>query len=302
MHFYFTRSNVALGKLEFTTNRNDLSTVKKNLPPELRPRQLATPDIWKAARSVDDVHHAVFASMDIPPLFKNIEIDEELFEDGGVVDNLPIRFGTEFENCDLLFILPLNASFEQKPDPHSILKRLFRVMDVRQGVLERNSFKMVYLYNELAAVRRRAEKAVKYQTVLHEIQDEALASKGTGLNPDALVEKIEAGLKAADADADGKDEQPVESGAQAEKGSAVKRALSRKHTMVQVFSICPAPELAIGTAEFWKTREAGKAFRLMYNATQSELQQFFDVDTPAPDWIRMARVSPQGEVTYLTDF
>ena len=72
--------------------------------------------------------------------------------------------------------------------------------------------------------------------------------------------------------------------------------------MVQVFSICPAPELEIGTAEFWKTKEAGRAFRLMYNTTQDELQQFFNVDTPAPDWIRMARVSPEGGVTYLTDF
>jgi len=72
--------------------------------------------------------------------------------------------------------------------------------------------------------------------------------------------------------------------------------------MVQVFSICPGPELAINTAEFWKTEEAGRAFRLMYDNTQDELKQFFYTDTPAPDWIRMARVSPEGEVTYLTDF
>ncbi len=304
MHFYLTRSNVALGKLEFTTNRNDLSKVERNLPPELRPRQLAKPDIWKAARSVDDIRNAVFASMDIPPLFKNVLIGDELFEDGGVVDNLPIRFGTEFENCDLLFILPLNASFEQKPDSHSIIKRLFRVMDVRQGVLERNSFKMVYLYNELAALRRRAEKMEKYQTTLDEIRAEATAAKGASLDSNALVEKIATALKAHGPDGNGnsdKDE-PTEAGAETEKGSAVKRALNRKHKMVQIFSICPAPELAIGTAEFWKTREAGKAFRLMYETTQDELQQFFCVETPAPDWIRMARVSPEGSVTYLTDF
>jgi len=304
MHFYFTRSNVALGKLEFTTNRNDLSNVERNLPAELRPRQLAKPDIWKAARSVDDIRDAVFASMDIPPLFKNVSIGEELFEDGGVVDNLPIRFGTEFENCDLLFILPLNASFEQKPDPHSILKRLFRVMDVRQGVLERNSLKMVYLYNELSALRRRAENAEKYQTVLDDIRREAASSNDIDKN--ALVEKIAAALKSPEPDGNGKiatDAKPeVEAGAETEKGSAVKRALNRKHKMVQVFSICPAPELAINTAEFWKTVEAGKAFRLMYNTTQAELKQFFYVDTPAPDWIRMARVSPEGGVTYLTDF
>lgn len=304
MHFYFTRSNVALGKLEFTTNRNDLSDVEPNLPAELRPRQRAKADVWKAARSVDDIGDAVFASMDIPPLFKNISIGDELFEDGGVVDNLPIRFGTEFENCDLLFILPLNASFEQKPDTRSIVKRLFRVMDVRQGVLERNSFKMVYLYNELSALRRRAENAEKYQTALDDIRREAASSNDIDKN--ALVEKISAALKSPEPDENGKiatDAKPaVEGGAETDKGTAVKRALSRKHKMVQIFSICPAPELAINTAEFWKTAEAAKAFRLMYNTTEAELKQFFFVDTPAPDWIRMARVSPEGAVTYLTDF
>jgi tetratricopeptide (TPR) repeat protein len=42
-------------------------------------------------------------------------------------------------------------------------------------------------------------------------------------------------------------------------GSAINRALHRKHKMVQVFSICPEPELIINTAEFWKTRESGVA-------------------------------------------
>ena len=53
----------------------------------------------------------------------------------------------------MIFILPLNADFEQAPNNTSIVARLFRVMEVRQGVLERNGFKMIYLYNELAALR-----------------------------------------------------------------------------------------------------------------------------------------------------
>jgi len=69
-------------------NRDDLSNVDPNLPVGMRPQQKATPDTWTAAKSIDDVHNAVFASMDIPPLFKNVVIDDELFEDGGVVDNL----------------------------------------------------------------------------------------------------------------------------------------------------------------------------------------------------------------------
>ena len=263
MHFYLTRANVALGKLEFTTNRDDLSNVDPNMSSGSRPSQKATPDSWTAAKSIDDVRNAVFASMDIPPLFQNVTIDDELFEDGGVIDNLPIKFGTEFENCDLLFILPLNASFAQRPDLRSIVKRLFRVMDVRQGVLERNSFKMIYLYNELAALREAVANARRAAT-----EEEAAAAP-----------QLNDGSTAAS-----------------------QRALHRKHKPVQVFAICPEPELIINTAEFWKTAESGQAFRLMYRTTRDELRQFFYVDKPTPDWIRMARVSPEGEITYLMDF
>lgn len=105
---------------------------------------------------LDRTRRAVFASMDLPPLFPYIKIKvdrEEVFEDGGVVDNLPVWFGTHIEQCDLLFVLPLNASFAEPVDQKSIAKRLFRVMDVRQGVLERNSLKLAYLYNELAGAQ-----------------------------------------------------------------------------------------------------------------------------------------------------
>jgi hypothetical protein len=170
-------------------------------------------------------------------------------EDGGVVDNLPIRFGTEIEGCDLLFILPLNATFEQEVNMHSVARRLFRVMDVRQGVLERNSFKMIYLYNELAGLRQQIDSG-------------------------GLKERI------------------------AEDPSA-ERARQRRHEQIQVFSICPAPKLAINTVEFWKTPEARQAFRVMYTATRGELVKFF---AGPPDLIRIALVSPHGGVTYLEDF
>ena len=163
----------------------------------------------------------------------------------------------------MLFILPLNASFAQRPDQRSIVKRLFRVIDVRQGVLERNSFKMIYLYNELAALREAVEKAKTAATV-------AAAASPAGSNDEAEA--------------------------------ASDRAMHRKHKPVQVFSICPEPELLINTAEFWKTAESGQAFRLMYRTTRDELRQFFYRDKPTPDWIRMARVSPEGEVSYLMDF
>lgn len=254
IHFFFTRSNVARGHLEFSSNRTDLSDVPEHLASSRRPRPPVPRDRWKVARAVKDIKEAVFASMDLPPLFKYMNIGDETFEDGGVVDNLPIRFGTEIENCDLLFVLPLNSSFTQNPDTKLVSKRLFRVMDVRQGVLERNSFKMVYLYNELAGLRGRIGAGVST------ISQPAVASGETNVD----------------------------------------RALRRKHSAVKVFTICPGPELIIDTSEFWKTEEAGRAYRLMHEYTRYALEDFdFNADQ---DWIKMPVVGPHGEVTWVDDF
>ena len=64
--------------------------------------------------------------------------------------------------------------------------------------------------------------------------------------------------------------------------------------------MCPDEPLEIDTLEFWKTRAAGRAFRLMREHTRYELERFdFDAE---PNWIRVALVGPTGEVRYLEDF
>ena len=253
IRFYFTRTNVGLARLEFATNRKDLDT--------------GPDDRVHPVKNLDDIRTAVFCSMDIPPLFEyTISTDKQSFyEDGGVVNNLPVRFGTEIEECDLLFILPLNASFVEQVDQYSLTKRVFRVMDIRQGVLERNAFKMIELYNELAGLR---EKAQEYRQQIERLSGE----------PQKLG-----------ADADHK--------TKAEHRSAA-IALNRKHKVVQVFAICPKPELVINTMEFWKTKEAEHAFQIMYSATRTQLNNHFS------DWVhsarvRMALVRPDGDVDPL---
>jgi NTE family protein len=145
IHFYLTRSNVQSGQLTCATNNPRPPAIAK-----------ITYDILNvddgAERFLNGLKVGVFASMDFPPLFPYVRDRGGLFEDGGVIDNVPIIFPAN-DGCDLIFILPLNADFEQAPNNTSIVARLFRVMNVRQGVLERNGFKMIYLYNELAALR-----------------------------------------------------------------------------------------------------------------------------------------------------
>ena len=78
-------------------------------------------------------------------------------------------------------------------------------------------------------------------------------------------------------------------------GTATKRPL------LSVFAICPEQPLAIGTAEFWKPKEAGEAFDLMYSATCTALNDSF-LDLSDPNYLRMTLVGPQGQTTIRDDF
>ena len=238
IRFYFTHSNIGKAHLAFTTNRADWENVTANLP-NRRSRPVVASGTYRVVneekdelKTLENIRTGVFSSMDIPPLFPYTSIDKDFFEDGGVIDNLPIRFGTEIEECDLLFVLPLNASFERTVDQRSLIRRLARVTEIRQGVLERNSFKMIYLYNELASLRERVNTLEGAPST----QQPEQANSETN-QEDGTIGKI-AG-----------------------------RALRRTHHVVHIFSICPAPELVIGTTEFWKTKEAGDAFQFMYELT-----------------------------------
>jgi predicted acylesterase/phospholipase RssA len=269
LRFYLTRTNVERGHLEFSTNRADLVDVD-NHSGRLRP--LEPPDRWTRAQTMHELEQAVFASMDLPPLFENVRIGDETFEDGGVVDNVPIYFGTGIEKCDLLFVLLLNASFASGVGRRWILRRMQRVLTIRQGALERRALKDVYLYNELAALRGRIGTANRVATA---------ARRGYG-EPMATPAGSEAAFD------------------EAASHSLEERAAGRVHRPVQVFAVCPDEPLGIDTLEFWKTREAGRAFRLMREHTRYELERFdFDAE---PNWIRVALVGPSGEVRYLEDF
>lgn len=267
IHFYFTRSNVEQGHLEFATNNTFLPNITRpkwgtpdpNDTEEVVPRDRY--ELIEAKAGVDPLQRskiAVFASMDLPPLFSYVTIRtdrDELFEDGGVVDNLPMRFGTEIEDCNLLFVLPLNASFEEEAAQNSVIRRLFRVMDVRQGVLERDSIKLARLYND-------------QRWLVRELISRDLSSmKEDNVRCQWFM----------------------------------KFSRTRIPDLVSVFAICPEQPLKIGTAEFWKPDEAGEAFDLMYSVTKLELQQNF-FEATDPNSFRMALVSPRGGRKYVYEF
>jgi predicted acylesterase/phospholipase RssA len=245
IHFYLTRSNVVLGQLEFATNNTKLPKLRRENWKTKEKEPLINSDLYEiiSGQTKDPMERlriAVFASMDIPPLFPYMRIKTDMnewFEDGGVVDNLPVRFGAEMEECNLLFVLPLNASFAEMLSHNSVTKRLFRVMNIRQGVLENNSIKLARLYND----------KIRTENEINKLKGE------TGQKP-----------------------------------------------LLSVFAICPDQPLAISTAEFWKTTEAGEAFDLMYAATREALNDKF-MELTDPNDLKMTLVGATGEKKIIND-
>jgi hypothetical protein len=154
------------------------------------------------------------------------------FEDGGIINNLPLLFPA-MEKCDFIFVLPLNSDFEETPNHRSVFNRLARVMEVRQGALERASLKDQYLFNELAELRKYAH-ALEQRLVEAKIDPPAVPVS-EALNR-ALRERTHVPAKIF--------------------------AICPKREFA---------ESIIDTHELWKKKEAGDAFEHMREATRKEM-------------------------------
>lgn len=288
INFYFTCTNIAKAQLEVTTNDN---MRVKHPDPFLGGTDKLKNLNARIAQNSDELRFGVFSSMDLPPLFPYAAApngtENHFYEDGGVIDNLPIYFGTEVEECELLFILPLNASFEEEVNQRSLIRRLARVTSIRQGVLERKAFKDVYLFNEIALLR---DQAQKQEGVLNDVL--AYLQNKKEVIPD--VEQMSAEIRKVLVDTPDAD-------LTAEELTPLQRALRRKHKPVQIFSVCPAPKLKINTAQFWKAEEAGDAFDLMYKATKLGLEHEFE-SVKENNFITMWTIPHHGAPKPFTDF
>ena len=181
------------------------------------------------------------------------------------MDNLPIYFGTGIEKSDLLFVLPLNASFASSVDRRWILRRMQRVLTIRQGALERRALKDVYLYNELAAlaVGVRAARADRHPSSSRaRPRDLEPPSRGASRS---LVERAS--------------------------GESIGRSRSSPSAPTSPWE---------STRSSSGRRRSGACVPPHAEYTRYELERF-DFDA-GPNWIRVALVGPSGEVRYLEDF
>ena len=236
---------------------------------------------------LEQLRDGVFASMDLPPLFPYIQHDHKFCEDGGVIDNLPLYFGTAVEACDLLFVLPLNASFEIfDVNTTSIVERLYRVLDMRQGELERRGFRETYLYNQQVALKNVLRACCKVDL-----------GRPSCPREEQIQAWIDKKLKEIETE---KPELVGEKGLNSAEWKVVLRALARELHYTKIFAITPNNPLVIDTAQFWNRDGAREAFDLMYDATRTQLQRM-DF-TATQEFITMYKVSRAGEIDLHTQF
>ena len=274
IHFYMTRSNVRSAGLECATNNPDPKAVNRVRYRKLKydPRdddELPAAGENTQKQQIDEffakLKMAVFASMDLPPLFPYIASEYELYEDGGVIDNLPLSFPAA-EGCDMIFILPLNSDFEDEPNSRSFFVRISRVIDVQQGALERHGFKLLYLYNENAALRERVREL-------------------EGKNPESSTTP----------------EEP--SGTIAMRGQPFEFAMQRKHKEIKVFAVCPDKSFVrstLDTRDLWNTAGAKIAFDVMYDTTAQLLEEYDFGETQKA--ARVALIRRAGSHIFDHDF
>jgi len=246
-HFYFTRTDVSEATLKYATNwpgiGDRLDKLGKDKDDDYRFFDVIEEGDDAPTRTAD----AVFASMNLPPLFPYSKIGKSVFEDGGVIENIPFRFGAPIEDCDLLFVLPLNANFQDRDvESHTVLKRVMRVADIRQGVLEAHALKSVDTINRFVQRIERLEFGIN--TMASAAPPEGVAAEALGGVREEITE------------------------------------FNNEYKLLYVFTVCPSGKLELGSFDFWNRRAARDAFDLMYLQTRRELinRLFEDIEPEDP--------------------
>lgn len=246
-HFYLTRTDVGDAVLKYATNwtgiGDRLDKLGKDKDDDYRFFDLIEEGDDALERTAD----AVFASMNLPPLFPYSKIGNEIFEDGGVIENIPFRFGAPIEDCDLLFVLPLNANFQDRDvEGPTLLRRILRVSDIRQGVLEAHALRSADIINRFAQRIERLEFGIN--TMVGAAAPVGVAAEALGGVREEIAE------------------------------------FNAEYKLLYVFTVCPSGKLELGTFDFWNKRAARDAFDLMYLQTRRELinRLFEDIEPEDP--------------------
>ena len=172
-HFYFTRTDIRLAALGYSTNWSGVKQVTEKLGVDKQDNYRFIDVIENDGEQASRLSDAVFAALGQAPLFPG-KVQGALFEDGDALDPLPLRFAVPIENCDLVFVLPSSGPLEI--DGNSREQRMRRLLHLQRGALERAALKNADTINRLAERFERLQFAA-----------ETIASSGTvGLAEDAV--------------------------------------------------------------------------------------------------------------------
>jgi predicted acylesterase/phospholipase RssA len=246
-HFYLTRTDVNEVALKYATNWTGIGDRLDKLGKDKDDDYRFFEVIGAGDHALEQTADAVFASMNLPPVFPYAKIGDAVFEDGGVIEDLPFRFGAPIEDCDLLFVLPLNTTFQKHDAPkQTLIKHVQRVAEVRRGVLETHALKTADTINRFAQRMERLDFGVT--TMANAMPPEGVAAEALGGVREEIAE------------------------------------FNTEYKLLYIFTVCPSGTLELGTFDFWKRRAVQDAFDLMYLQTKRELQNrlFEDVEPEDP--------------------
>lgn len=246
-HFYFTRADVSEAALRYSTNwtgiGDRLDKLGKDKDDDYRLYDVIEAGDDAPAQTAD----AIFASMNLPPLFPGAMIDGSMIEDGGAIDDLPLRFGSPIEDCDLIFVLPLHTTYQQYDGKSSnLLGRVLRVADLRRGVIGSRALRGADTINRFAQRVERLEFGVN--TMANAMPPEGVAAEALSGVREEITE------------------------------------FNAEHKLLYLFTVCPSGKLELGTFNFWNRRGIQDAFDLMYLQTRRELANrlFEDIEPEDP--------------------
>lgn len=201
---------------------------------------------------------ALFASLDLAPLFARPAAGDGAAGDDAVIAHLPIGLAAEVERCDLLFVLPLNlAANRGKEAGGGALRRIARIASAYQAALERAALRGADRVNRFVQRMERIEFGVN--TMAASAPSEGLAAEALG----GLREEI--------------------------------AEFNAEHRMLYLFTAAPCGEVELGTADFWNHNALGDAFDLMYLQTKRELRNRFfeDIEPEDPHVVMVDGAAPE---------
>ena len=242
IHLYFTRTDIRLSALGYSTNWSGVKQVVEKLGVDKQDNYRFIDVIENDGEQLQRLTDAIFASLGQAPLLPG-KIQGAFFEDGDVLDPVPMRFAVPIESCDLVFVLPSNGPLEI--DGNSREQRMRRIAHLQRAALERVSLK------NADTINRMVERFERLQFGADTI---ASSENVFGLAEDAIH-----GIK-----------EEIE-----EFGRAYKR--------LYVFTATPTGNMKIASTGYGQSDYSAAAFDLMYKQTSDELQHRFFEDIEPED-------------------